>query len=168
MELVTIILAGILVASATYLILSKSVLRIIIGVSVLSHGVHLLILTMGQLKRGNIPVLEDSVSSYTDPLPQALILTAIVISFALTAYSLILLLQNYKELGTDNTEDMKGYHMATNILPMLSIILPFAAGVIMLFMGKRPIPHRIVSTIASAAMIVASLISLYLVYQHGP
>ena len=58
--------------------------------------------------------------------------------------------------------------MATNILPMLSIILPFAAGVIMLFMGKRPIPHRIVSTIASAAMIVASLISLYLVYQHGP
>lgn len=108
MELVTIILAGILVASATYLILSKSVLRIIIGVSVLSHGVHLLILTMGQLKRGNIPVLEDSVSSYTDPLPQALILTAIVISFALTAYSLILLLQNYKELDTDNTEDMKG------------------------------------------------------------
>src|SRR5699024_10697742 len=54
--------------------------------------------------------------------------------------------------------------MATNILPMLSIILPFAAGVIMLFMGKRPIPHRIVSTIASAAMIVASLIRLYLVY----
>src|SRR5699024_6706571 len=108
MELVTIILSGILIASATYLILSKSVLRIIIGVSILSHGVHLMILTMGQLKRGNVPVLDDSVSSYSDPLPQALILTAIVISFALTAYSLVLLLRNYKELGTDNTEDMKG------------------------------------------------------------
>lgn len=108
MELVTIILAGILIACATYLILSKSVLRIIIGVSILSHGVHLMILTMGQLKRGNVPILDDTVSNYTDPLPQALILTAIVISFALTAFSLVLLLRNYKELGTDNTEDMKG------------------------------------------------------------
>ena len=108
MELVTIILSGILIASATYLILSKSVLRIIIGLSILSHGVHLMILTMGQLKRGNVPVLDDAVSSYSDPLPQALILTAIVISFALTSYSLVLLLRNYKELGTDNTEDMKG------------------------------------------------------------
>src|SRR5699024_9847975 len=108
MELVTIILAGILVASATYLILSKSVLRIIIGVSVLSHGVHLLILTMGQLKRGNIPVLEDSVSSYTDPLPQALILTAIVISFALTAYSLILTLTKHKGVRNCYKEDIEG------------------------------------------------------------
>ena len=108
MELVTIILSGILIASATYLILSKSVLRIIIGISILSHGVHLMILTMGQLKRGNVPVLDEAVSNYTDPLPQALILTAIVISFALTAFSLVLLLRNYKELGTDNTEDMKG------------------------------------------------------------
>lgn len=108
MELVTIILSGILIASATYLILSKSVLRIIIGLSILSHGVHLMILTMGQLKRGSIPVLDESVTTYSDPLPQALILTAIVISFALTAFSLVLLLRNYKELGTDNTEDMKG------------------------------------------------------------
>ena len=108
MELVTIILSGILIASATYLILSKSVLRIIIGIGILSHGVHLMILTMGQLKRGNVPVLDDAVSTYSDPLPQALILTAIVISFALTAFSLVLLLRNYKELGTDNTEDMKG------------------------------------------------------------
>ena len=98
---------GILIASATYLILSKVFSHHYRSVY-LSHGVHLMILTMGQLKRGNVPVLDDSVSSYSDPLPQALILTAIVISFALTAYSLVLLLRNYKELGTDNTEDMKG------------------------------------------------------------
>lgn len=108
MEIITIILAGILIGSAVYLMLSKSVIRIIIGTAVLSHGVHLMFLTMGQLKRGNIPVLDDDVSNYADPLPQALILTAIVIAFALTAYTLVLALRGYRELGTDNVEEMKG------------------------------------------------------------
>ncbi|QYA48820.1 Na(+)/H(+) antiporter subunit C [Nosocomiicoccus ampullae] len=108
MEFIMIILSGILIGCATYLILSKSVLRIIIGTSVLSHGIHLMLLTMGQLKRGNVPILDERVEVYTDPLPQAMILTAIVISFALTAYSLVLALNNYKVLGTDDTEDMKG------------------------------------------------------------
>ncbi|OFO52742.1 MULTISPECIES: Na(+)/H(+) antiporter subunit C [unclassified Nosocomiicoccus] len=108
MEFLMIILSGVLIGCATYLILSKGVLRIIIGISVLSHGVHLMLLTMGQLKRGNVPILDERVEVYTDPLPQAMILTAIVISFALTAYSLVLALNNYKVLGTDDTEDMKG------------------------------------------------------------
>src|SRR5699024_7675574 len=108
MEFITIVLSGVLIGAATYLILSKSVLRIIIGISVLSHGIHLMLLTMGQLKRGNVPILEDSVTNYTDPLPQAMILTAIVISFALTAFSLVLALRNYKVLGSDDTETMKG------------------------------------------------------------
>ena len=108
MEFITIVLSGVLIGAATYLILSKSVLRIIIGISVLSHGIHLMLLTMGQLKRGNVPILEDSVTNYTDPLPQAMILTAIVISFALTAFSLVLALRNYKVLGSDDMETMKG------------------------------------------------------------
>lgn len=57
--------------------------------------------------------------------------------------------------------------MATNILPMLPIILPFFAGVIMLFMGKRPVPHRIVSAITSALMVGISAYSIYYVYQNG-
>lgn len=108
MELITILLSGILIGSAVYLMLSRSVIRIIIGTALLSHGVHLMLLTMGKLKRGNVPVLDEAVGNYTDPLPQALILTAIVIAFALTAFILVLALRAYGELGTDDVEEMKG------------------------------------------------------------
>ncbi|MCG1010086.1 Na(+)/H(+) antiporter subunit C [Salinicoccus sp. ID82-1] len=108
MEIVIIILAGILIGAAVYLMLSKSLIRIIIGTAIMSHGVHLMLLTMGRLKRGSIPVLDEEVSNYSDPLPQALILTAIVIAFALTAYTLVLALRSYRELDTDNVEEMKG------------------------------------------------------------
>lgn len=108
MELITIILSGILFGAAAYLMLSKNIIRIIIGTAVLSHGAHLMLLTMGELKRGAIPVLDENVDVYADPLPQALILTAIVIAFALTAIILIMALRIYKELGTNNIERMKG------------------------------------------------------------
>lgn len=108
MELITIILSGILFGAAAYLMLSKNIIRIIIGTAVLSHGAHLMLLTMGELKRGAIPVLDENVEAYADPLPQALILTAIVIAFALTAIILIMALRIYKELGTNNIERMKG------------------------------------------------------------
>ena len=108
MELIIIILSGILIGASVYLILSKSVLRIIIGTSTLAHGVHLMLLTMGELKRGNVPVLDADVSSYADPLPQALMLTAIVISFALTAFLLAVAIKAYRNLDTDNVEEMKG------------------------------------------------------------
>ena len=108
MELITIILSGILIGSSVYMMLSKSIIRIIIGTALLSHGVHLMLLTMGRLKQGNVPVLDPEVSSNTDPLPQALILTAIAIAFALTSYILVLALRMYRELGTDNVEEMKG------------------------------------------------------------
>lgn len=108
MELIIIILSGILIGASVYLILSKSVLRIIIGTSTLAHGVHLMLLTMGELKRGNVPVLDADVSSYADPLPQALMLTAIVISFALTAFLLAVAIKAYRKLDTDNVEEMKG------------------------------------------------------------
>lgn len=108
MEVIIIILAGILIGSSVYLMLSKSLIRIIIGTGVLSHGILLMTLTMGQLKRGSIPVLEEGVENYADPLPQAMLLTVIVITFALTAYMLVVALRVYKELGTDNVEEMKG------------------------------------------------------------
>lgn len=97
-----------MIGGSVYLMLSKSIIRIIIGTGILSHGVHLMLLTMGELKRGNVPVLDETVSSYADPLPQAMILTAIVIAFALTSLILVMALKTYKELGTDNVEEMKG------------------------------------------------------------
>lgn len=108
MEIVMAIVIGVLFMSATYLMLSKSLLRIIIGTGLLSHGAHLLILTMGGLKRGTVPLLGEEASAYTDPIPQALILTAIVISFGVTAFFLVLAYRAYKELGTDNTERLRG------------------------------------------------------------
>ncbi|MBP2240478.1 multicomponent Na+:H+ antiporter subunit C [Cytobacillus eiseniae] len=108
MEIVMAIVIGVLFMSATYLMLSKSLLRIIIGTGLLSHGAHLLILTMGGLKRGTVPLLGEEASAYTDPIPQALILTAIVISFGVTAFFLVLAYRAFKELGTDNTERLRG------------------------------------------------------------
>ena len=102
------LLIGVLFMSATYLMLSKSLLRIIVGTGLLSHGAHLLILTMGGLKTGAAPLLGQHADSYTDPLPQALILTAIVISFGITALFLVLAYRSYQELGTDNMELMRG------------------------------------------------------------
>lgn len=102
------IVIGILFMCATYLMLSKSILRIIIGTGLLSHGAHLLILTMGGLKGVSVPLLSDEAASYADPLPQALILTAIVISFGVTSFLLVLAYRTYQELGTDDMEEMRG------------------------------------------------------------
>ena len=108
MEIVMAFVIGILFMTATYLLLSKSILRIIVGTGLLSHGAHLLILTMGGLKRGAAPLLGQHAESYVDPIPQALILTAIVISFGVTAFFLVLAYRAYQELGTDNLDRLRG------------------------------------------------------------
>ncbi|MGA9228175.1 MAG: Na(+)/H(+) antiporter subunit C [Mesobacillus sp.] len=108
MEILMAFLIGILFMTATYLMLSKSLLRIIIGTGLLSHGAHLLILTMGSLKRGAAPLLGEHAEAYVDPLPQALILTAIVISFGVTSFFLVLAYRAYQELGTDNMDHLRG------------------------------------------------------------
>ena len=108
MEIVMAFVCGFLFMAAVYLIMSRSLLRIIIGTGLLSHGAHLLILTMGGLGGESPPVLADGVTNYADPLPQALILTAIVISFGVTAFILVLAYRIYQELQTDDMTEMKG------------------------------------------------------------
>lgn len=110
MEIVMSVAIGFLFMAAVYLMLSKSLIRIIIGTGLLSHGAHLLLLTMGGLGGISPPVVADgvSVSDYADPLPQALILTAIVISFAVTSFFLVLAYRSYQELGTDNMDLLRG------------------------------------------------------------
>lgn len=108
MEVLMSIVVGALFTAATYLMLSKSLLRIIIGTGLLSHGAHLLILTMGGLKKGAAPLLGEHAEVYVDPLPQALILTAIVISFGVTSFFLVLAYRSYQELGTDDMDQLRG------------------------------------------------------------
>src|SRR5690606_41516462 len=101
MEILMAVVIGILFTAATYLMLSKSLIRVIIGTGLLSHGAHLLLLTMGGLKKGAAPILVEGTKTYVDPLPQALILTAIVISFGFTSFILVLAYLSYLVLGTD-------------------------------------------------------------------
>lgn len=109
MEILMIFVVGILLSVSTYLILSRSLLRVILGTMILSHGAHLLLLTSGGLKQGAPPVLTEGITSYTDPLPQALILTAIVIGFGVTAFVLALSYRTYKEHKTDDLNQLRGH-----------------------------------------------------------
>jgi multicomponent Na+:H+ antiporter subunit C len=108
MELWLTLAIGVLFATGTYLVLRRSLLKVVIGVSLMSHGTNLLLLTTGKLKRGAVPMLVEGYGGmYTDPLPQALILTAIVISFAVTAFMLALVYRTYQLLGTDDLERLR-------------------------------------------------------------
>lgn len=108
METLITILVGVLVTVAVYLLLSRNLIRVILGTAVLSHAVHLLLMTMGGLKKGSVPIIGEETGNYTDALPQALILTAIVISFAVTAFLLVLAYRTYKETGSDDLSALRG------------------------------------------------------------
>lgn len=108
MEFIISILAGVLFATGIYNILQKKLLRIAIGTGLISHAAHLFILTMGKLKRGQPPIIESGITDYTDPLPHALILTSIVISFGVTSVVLVLAYRTINENKTDNMEELRG------------------------------------------------------------
>lgn len=109
METLMAVTIGILFSIGVYLLLSRTLLRIILGTSIIAYGANLLIITMGGLKKGGAPLLTGEASSYVDPLPQALILTAIVINFAITAFLLVLAYRTYSVTGTDNVDDLRGF-----------------------------------------------------------
>ncbi|MDX2079241.1 MAG: NADH-quinone oxidoreductase subunit K [Terrimicrobiaceae bacterium] len=110
MELIVAITIGVLFAVAAYLLLRRSVVKTILGIVVLSQAVNLLILTASGLKSGAVPFVEgDSTGlapSAADPLPQALILTAIVISFGVLAFTLAMVQRVDQAVGTDDLDEM--------------------------------------------------------------
>lgn len=93
----TAIVAGFLFGTGSYLLLSREPIKLVLGLSLVSYGVNILLFTASTLSRGLPPIIQDKeafsgqIDAYVDPLPQALILTAIVISFGITAFLLILL-----------------------------------------------------------------------------
>jgi multicomponent Na+:H+ antiporter subunit C len=99
MELILAVVSGCLFAASFYLMMRRNMLRFIIGLIMLSNAANLLIFTMGRLTRAQPPVIpygaEIPPEPYANPLPQALILTAIVISFGLLAFTLVLFYRNY-------------------------------------------------------------------------
>lgn len=111
MESYLSLIVGLYFAASVYLLLSQSLVRILIGIALLGNGVNLLIFTAGRITRGVPPIIQEGLktadSSIANPLPQALILTAIVISFALFAFVLVLSYRAYEEIGTDDTSKMR-------------------------------------------------------------
>ena len=93
---------GILTGAGVYLLLRRRTLPVIVGLTLLSYGVNLFLFAMGRLTLDRPPILVDGVAAYTDPLPQALVLTAIVISFGMTALVVVLALRGYLDTGTDD------------------------------------------------------------------
>lgn len=107
METVTAVLIGLLFATGLYLIMQKTLLRVVIGGSLVTHGTFLAMIMVGGLNTGMPPILVDGTERYTDPIPQALILTAIVIGFGMTAFQLVLAYRTYHEMGTDDLDELR-------------------------------------------------------------
>jgi len=110
MELLLALASGVLYAAGIYLMLRRRLAQLIIGIGLLSNGTNLLIFTAGGLTRARPPVVPDGAPSlvepYADPVPQALVLTAIVIGFGLLAFSLVLADRVHATVGTDDVDDM--------------------------------------------------------------
>lgn len=107
MELLVAIAIGVLTFSGVYLILRARTFSVALGLTLFSYAVNLFLFVMGRLHTGKPAVLSDA-TSYTDPVPQALVvLTAIVIGFVMTAFVLILALRANTELGSDHVDGVE-------------------------------------------------------------
>ena len=107
MELVLAIVAGVLYATGLYLMLRRRLAQIIVGLGLLANGSNVLIFTAAGLTRGNPPVLPaDDVTTapFADPVPQSLVLTAIVIGFGVLAFSLVLAHRVHESAGSDDID----------------------------------------------------------------
>ena len=103
---------GVLVAGGVYLLLRARTFDVILGLTLLSYATNLLIFASGRVSPGKPPVLRDGVPTtlahYTDPLPQALVLTAIVIAFAMTAVSIVIAIRSRADNGSDHVDGDAG------------------------------------------------------------
>jgi multicomponent K+:H+ antiporter subunit C len=108
MEVMLALAIGILTGSGVWLVLRPRTFQLLLGLSLLSYAVNLFIFSIGGLAVNQEPILVDGVPAdllhYTDPVPQALVLTAIVIGFAMTALLLVIILASRGMTGTDHVD----------------------------------------------------------------
>jgi multicomponent Na+:H+ antiporter subunit C len=109
MELLLAIVAGVLYASGLYLMLRRRLAQLIIGLGLLSHGSNILILAAAGVTRGNPPLVTAGMTAdrFGDPVPQSLILTAIVIGFGVLAFSLVLAHRVHQSAGSDDIDTIR-------------------------------------------------------------
>ncbi len=105
-----VILSGLIFSVGLYMILRRSIVRLILGFALISNAVNLLIFISGKLVKGKPPITSENISllkeTHADPLPQALVLTAIVIGFGLIAFSIILIKRAYIINKTEDLDDL--------------------------------------------------------------
>jgi len=110
-EVVLSFVIGGLYAAAVYLMMRRSIVKLIIGLGLLGHAANLLIFTIGRLVRGAPPIMlhgeSQLVGQFADPVPEALILTAIVIGFGVQAFAIVLIRRSYETIGTNDLDEMQ-------------------------------------------------------------
>ena len=110
MTVLLAIVAGLLFAAAIYLMLRRSVLKLALGLSLLANAANLVIFVAAGLTRGQPPLVPGGATApppgAADPLPQAMVLTAIVIGFSVLAFTLTLMHRVYQEGGSDDVDDL--------------------------------------------------------------
>lgn len=106
MELMLAVVAGVLYAAGLYLMLRRRLAQLIIGLSLLSNGSNILILSAAGVTRAKPPLITKGVSleAFADPVPQSLILTAIVIGFGVLAFALVLAHRVHQSAGSDDID----------------------------------------------------------------
>ena len=103
MEALYAIALGVLSGCGVFLLLRARTFPVVLGLTLLSYAVNLFLFAMGRLKSG-APAVIGAAADAADPLPQALVLTAIVIGFAMTAFAIMLSLRAQAELGNDHVD----------------------------------------------------------------
>jgi multicomponent Na+:H+ antiporter subunit C len=102
---------GILYAAGLYMILRRTTVKALIGLALLGHAANLLLFGSGGITRGRPPLVPEGATApagaVADPLPQALVLTAIVISFGVLAFATALVLRVYQTAGTDDVDELR-------------------------------------------------------------
>ena len=111
MSVLFAVVIGVLYAAGLYLVMRRSVVKLVLGLAILSHAANLLIFTLGRLSRDGAPIIppgaERLVPPHADPVPQALVLTAIVIGFGVQAFALVLVKRAYRETSTDDLDSLR-------------------------------------------------------------
>lgn len=110
MEIILLVCIGVLYSAGLYMMLRRSLVKVIIGLILLGHAANLLIFTAGRITKGKPAFVSfEGIMSdlFADPLPQALILTAIVIGFGVQAFAIVLFKRVYQAAGTDDLDEMK-------------------------------------------------------------
>ncbi|HLR17683.1 MAG TPA: Na+/H+ antiporter subunit C [Alcanivoracaceae bacterium] len=111
MELIIALVVGVLCAAGVWLLLRPRTFQVVMGLSILSYGVNLFLFAMGRLAIDKAPVLMKNETSeavlYADPVPQALVLTAIVIGFAMLALFLVVMIASRGLTGTDHVDGVE-------------------------------------------------------------